>query len=168
MRFMNEYEIEEARDRYAEHPVLGPATETLANLRDAANMNSDGWAYWPKPARAAAKLMDLIERDGTARYRFDSEREDATVAELRKALAPIKAFRTRSGIAFEIVEQLPEPTPTTPAVVMLDEVIQDAFARTLRERGADLAADRLELLDADQAWESYFGPVADQIEETLQ
>jgi hypothetical protein len=49
-----------------------------------------------------------------------------------------------------------------------DELIKTAFVRTLRGRGADLAADRLELLDADQAWDSYFGPVTDQIEETLQ
>lgn len=104
MRFMNTYEIDEARARYAAHPVLGPATSTLANLRDAADLNSDGWCYWPKPARAAAKLMELIERDGTARWRFDDEREDATVGELKKACSPIKAFRTRSGLQFEIVE----------------------------------------------------------------
>lgn len=103
MRFMNEYEIEDCQRIYSGHPVLGPATRTLANLCNAANANSDGWCYWPKPARAAAKLMELIERDGTARYRFDDERADATVAELRKAYTPIKAFRTRSGIAFEIV-----------------------------------------------------------------
>ena len=98
MRFMNTWEIDEARTLYARHPVLGPATETLANLRDAADANSDGWCYWPKPARAAAKLMELIERE-----RFVSERDEATERELRKALAPIKAFRTRSGINFEIV-----------------------------------------------------------------
>ncbi len=104
MRFMNGYEIEDAAARYRAHPILGPATRTLLNLRDAANSNSDGWAHWPKPARAAARLMDLIERDGTARYRFDDERADVTTAELRKAYAPIKAFRTRSGIHFDIVE----------------------------------------------------------------
>lgn len=50
----------------------------------------------------------------------------------------------------------------------IDEQVKALFAATLRERGADLAADRLELLDADQAWDAYFGPVTDQIEETLQ
>lgn len=101
---MNTYDIDEARARYRSHPVLGPATMTLANLRDAADANSDGWAYWPKPARASRLLMELIERDGTARYRFDDDREDATGGELRKAYAPIKALRTRTGLAFEIVE----------------------------------------------------------------
>lgn len=102
MRFMNDYDIDLACQRFAQHPVLGPATRTLANLRDAANDNSDGWAYWPKPARSAAKLMELIERDRRdAAYRY-SDRPDATVAEYRKALVPVKAFRTRSGIDFEI------------------------------------------------------------------
>jgi len=75
-------------------------------LRDAADANSDGWAYWPKPARAAARLMELIERDGTARYRFDQERKDVTGAGLRKAYAPIKAFRRRSGLSFEIYDPI--------------------------------------------------------------
>jgi len=102
--YMNTYEVDDAVAQYANHPVLGPATRTLANLRDAANANSDGWAYWPKPARAAVRLVELVMRDGTAKYRFDSERPDATVSEYRAALKPIKAFRTRSGIDFEIEE----------------------------------------------------------------
>lgn len=103
MRFMNTYDIDRAWTQYRDHPVLGPATQTLTNLREAADANSDGWCYWPKPARAAARLMELIERDGTARYLFDDERADATEAELRKAYAPIKAFRTRTGLDFDIV-----------------------------------------------------------------
>ena len=105
MRFMNEYDIDRAcRRGWNTHPVLGPALTTLANLVDWANDNSDGWPYWPKPARAAAKLMELIERDGTSKWIFDTEREDATVAELRRAYVPLKAFRTRFGADFEIVE----------------------------------------------------------------
>ena len=104
MRFMNDTDIDVAQDRYAGHTVLGPATRTLASLRDAADANSDGWCYWPKPARAAARLMEMIERDGTAKYRFDDERADATPAEYAKACSVLKAFRTRSGLAFEIFE----------------------------------------------------------------
>lgn len=109
MRFMNSYEIDEACIRYRAHPVLGPATQTLAALRDAANHNSDGWAYWPKPCRAAAKLMALIEGDehpeGVRGARFDDERADATPEKLHAAYTPIKAFRTRSGISFNIHHQ---------------------------------------------------------------
>jgi len=101
MKFMNEWDIEEARNRWRSHPVLGPATQTLANLMHAANANSDGWCYWPKPARAARLLMELIEGDGTWSYR-EGERADATPQRLRKAYAPLKAFRTATGIEFNI------------------------------------------------------------------
>lgn len=102
MRFMNQWDVENAVQRYSKHPILGPATKTLENLVEWANSNSDGWAYWPKPARSAAKLMELIERDGTWQFR-NGEREDVTAVEYRKALSPIKAFRTKQGADFEIV-----------------------------------------------------------------
>jgi hypothetical protein len=101
MKFMNGYDVENAVERYKNHEVLGPATRTLDNLVEWTNENSDGWAYWPKPARAAARLMELIERDGTSRY-HGGDREDVTIGEYRKALAPIKAFRTKQGADFKI------------------------------------------------------------------
>jgi hypothetical protein len=104
MRFMNYSDIDQAEHQYSTHPILGPATLTLRNLMDWTNHNSDGWAYWPKPCRSAARLMELIERDGTYKYRFDNDREDVTISEYRKALGPIKSFRTRHGADFEIVE----------------------------------------------------------------
>lgn len=100
---MNTWTIDEARARWRDHPVLGPATETLANLRDVADANSDGWAYWPKPARAAASLMELIEGDGTWDYR-SGDRDDATSAKLKAAYRPIRAFCTRQKLTVEIVE----------------------------------------------------------------
>jgi hypothetical protein len=103
MRYMNDYDIARAQQRWGTHPILGPALETLGNLVVWTNLNSDGWAYWPKPCRAAAKLMEMIERDGTSRYAFDEERADVTVEEYRAALRPIKAFRTKQDAAFEIV-----------------------------------------------------------------
>lgn len=103
MRFMNDCEIDSAYSEYADHPVLGPATETLRNLAQWADENSDGWAYWPKPARAAAKLMELIEGDGTWQAKEDAWAR-ATPAAYKKALAPIKAFRTRQGADFRIID----------------------------------------------------------------
>lgn len=99
---MNAYDIDDAVSRWRDHPVLGPAAQTLANLRDAADSNSDGWAYWPKPARAAAKLMQLVEGNGTWDDRF-GDRDDATPDKLRAAYSPIKAFCTRTGIKVDIV-----------------------------------------------------------------
>jgi|SRR5687767_5331470 len=105
MMFMNEWEIENAVRHYREHPVLGPATRTLENLMVATNQNSDGWAYWPKPCRAAAKLQTLIQCNPGSGYRYyDDAREDATVAKLKEAYRPLKSFRTRSGLDFEIEE----------------------------------------------------------------
>ena len=46
--------------------------------------------------------MELIEGDGTSAYRY-GPREDATPELLKKAYAPLKSFRTRSGLDFEIV-----------------------------------------------------------------
>lgn len=99
MLFMNEYEIENAVMRYSlqdDEPVLGPAALTLRNLMDWTNRNSDGWCYWPKPCRAAKALQSLFPR------RWDDE--PPTVEQYRKALVPIKAFRTRQGADFVIVE----------------------------------------------------------------
>jgi len=45
--------------------------------------------------------MTLIH--GQPRNRF-GDREDVTLATYKATLAPIKAFRTRSGLAFQIVE----------------------------------------------------------------
>lgn len=108
MMFMNEMDIEDAQRRYRNHPVLGPASQTLHNLMECANRNSDGWAYWPKPCRAAKKLQELIEGyshlGGVREAHFDRDREDATPAKLKAAYSPIKAFRTKSGLSFDIVE----------------------------------------------------------------
>lgn len=94
MHFMNSWEINERVSRHARHPVLGPATRTLASLRDAVDANSDGWCYWPKPVKAADKLMTLIE----------GGEEAATADGLKAAYRPLKSFRTSSKIAFEIFE----------------------------------------------------------------
>jgi len=102
MRFMNTWDIQEASWRYRAHPVLGPATLTLGYLEEWTNRNSDGWHIWPKPCRAAAKLMELIEGDGTWEARENLER--ATPEAYKAALRPIKAFRTRQGAEFKIVE----------------------------------------------------------------
>ncbi|MDQ3276460.1 MAG: hypothetical protein M3Q39_15905 [Actinomycetota bacterium] len=105
---MNDWDIAEAVDQYADEPVMGPAVHTIANLAEWANHNSDGWHSWPKPARAANKLMELIERqqkvdrEGDWHIPAGGPTPPVTAAEVRKALAPIKAFRTRQGADFTI------------------------------------------------------------------
>lgn len=95
MLFMNTWEIDEAVQKYAKHPVKGPATSILASLRNWTDNNSDGWCYWPKPCRAARQLQELI---------LEKDESKVTPDRLKKALAPIKAFCTRhtdKGLSFE-------------------------------------------------------------------
>jgi hypothetical protein len=91
MQFMNEDEIDIAVRRYRGHPVLAIATRFLRAFKDEVNGHSDGWSYWVPPVRAARMLIELIRR-GTG-----------TEADLRRALAPIKAFYTRRGTAAGMV-----------------------------------------------------------------
>jgi hypothetical protein len=86
-RFMNEADVEAAWRKHEQHPVLGPATKTLANLVSMVNATSDGWPYWRAPSRGAARLTDLIDQfDGGA---------DVTEADYKRALTQLKAWRTR-------------------------------------------------------------------------
>lgn len=102
--YMNEYEIVECVIQYHNHPILGPATRTLENLMRWTNLNSDGWPYWQKPGRAAEQLMHLIEGEGEHRRWCDDERDDVTEAAYKKALVPVKSFRTRENADFHIEE----------------------------------------------------------------
>jgi hypothetical protein len=100
MLFMNEWEIGEARDRWARHPALGPATRFLDAFKNEVNRHSDGWPYWSAPVKAAGKLMTLIlDSEKAARERGLAELSSPELAAVRKALAPIKAFMTRRGTA---------------------------------------------------------------------
>lgn len=93
MKFMNEYEVDDAFRLHYYDPVLGPATRTLKRLVEVANANSDGWAYWPKPARSARQLMELIE---SADRRSSGPMPSAQ--QVRKSYGPIKAMLTRTGL----------------------------------------------------------------------
>lgn len=94
MLFMNRHEIKDAARRVDpdETPNLARATRTLAQLANWTDANSDGWPYWPKPARAAKSLMTLIQ--SVDRY----DPQDVTAAQVTRATAPIKAFLTRQGV----------------------------------------------------------------------
>jgi hypothetical protein len=127
MKFIDRYTADDLARKWAEHEVLGPATRTLTSLIEWTDGHSDGWAYWPKPARAAEKLMDLIDGRMTDGERcpdcYQGQggyhsywcrlRPDATPAALKAALRPVKAFRTRmikTGMPpFGIADRPPEP-----------------------------------------------------------
>lgn len=102
MYFLNSFEVEIRARQFRNDPIMGPATQTLLNLMHWTNRNSDGWAYWPKPTRAAERLMRLIERAA----KLDHDRAGSriapapiTAADYRAALIPIRAFLTRQHVA---------------------------------------------------------------------
>lgn len=99
MMFMNEWEVERAVERFNtdEFPNLGLASRSLYRLMRWTNANSDGWAYWSKPIRAAKQLQVLLS--GVDRW----DPQDVTEAEVKKALVPVKAFLTRQGVDHAVV-----------------------------------------------------------------
>lgn len=100
MSFMNEYDIEQARRwaTYEDWRVTLGAVGVIERLATWTNENSDGWAYWLKPSRAARQLVELIERQERASRRGLPDTYDMTYAERDRALRPIKAFLTRHGV----------------------------------------------------------------------
>lgn len=101
MLFMNTWDIAEAQARFraARTPELAKAVHILSTLEKWTNAHSDGWAYWPKPARAANALMTLIQ--GVDVYQLHVH--DVTAAEVRKACQPIRAFLTRQGVDHTVI-----------------------------------------------------------------
>ena len=99
MMFMNEWDIDDAKERFDhwETPNLAKGARVLGALANWTNENSDGWCYWPKPTRAAVKLMTLLE--SAERFPVD----DVSAADLTKALSPIKAFLTRQGVSHDLL-----------------------------------------------------------------
>jgi len=123
--WMNEMDIDTALARYRQHPLLGPAVKTLDSLRTAVNGCSDGWPYWRAPAKAADRLMTLIqeqERWDRTEYQRPRQGAEATAKALREAYAQLRRFRTLraavGGLDFTIYaapdvpgDPVPEPTP---------------------------------------------------------
>lgn len=98
--WMNEWDIEEAVHRFdrAATPNLGRGAIILQRLMRWTNRNSDGWPYWRLPSNAARSLMNLLQSVD----RFGPV-DDVSDADLKKALAPIKAFLTRRGVSHEAI-----------------------------------------------------------------
>lgn len=107
MRFMNDYDLDQAVSRFtrATKPNRLALALVVRNLAEWADNHSDGWAYWPKPARAADKAMALIESRTWAENEAQ-EAEDITDAQMREAVRPIRSFLTRTGASAEAKERI--------------------------------------------------------------
>ena len=99
MLYMNDYDLEFARRRFtrASKPNRLALVLVVDQLRTWADSHSDGWAYWPKPARAAAQAMSLIYSTTNAANELQ-EQTDISNAEMLAAVRPIKAFLTRQKV----------------------------------------------------------------------
>ena len=103
MRFMNDFDLDSARRRFTRSGVVPNRLALVLvvdNLREWADDHSDGWAYWPKPARAADKAMSHIDSTAYPEYQR-REDEDITDAQMKDAVRPIRAFLTRHGATAE-------------------------------------------------------------------
>ena len=123
MLFANEFAIQNWRDRTrGRGDNLESAVLILAGIMDHANQHSDGWAYWPKPCRAAARLIELIHSyTGNVRGPDYGKLTPIHAADLRKALVPIRAFYTRQHAA----------TPAWPAFPPHCSLQVDMFRRAV-------------------------------------
>lgn len=96
MRYMNDYDLAMADQRYrrGETPNRYALVLVVAHLVEETNFVSDGWAYWPKPCRAAERAIREIESTAYPEHER-RQHEDITDAELRAAVQPIRSFLTR-------------------------------------------------------------------------
>jgi hypothetical protein len=99
MMFMNDYDIETAARQFHGDPVMGPVTRFLRAFMREVNSHSDGWAYWRPPLLACKQLMMLIQREEKRHRDNWPPSEPVTMAEVKKAMGPIKAFMTKRGNA---------------------------------------------------------------------
>lgn len=100
MLFLNQYEIRFIVRTFVDGatPNLCEAAITLQRLAAWTDDHSDGWAYWPKPARSARALMKLL-KDAQSAWLTGGFVCDVSKADVNKACVPIKSFLTRHGVS---------------------------------------------------------------------
>lgn len=92
-------EIQEAVLRFGLcAPNRAHVANVIRNLARWADAHGDGWTYWQAPRRAAQNAMAEIH-GYTAIERVTQEQRDLTEPQVRKVLAPVKAFCTRQESA---------------------------------------------------------------------
>ena len=115
--WMNQYEIEAAAQARHACPNVRKGVRLLAALLEAVNSQSDGWAYWPAPSKAAEKLMNLLHTSGNLAYGTGRKISDA---ELKAAISPIRAMVTKqrklqakhgNKFEFDVDAAMAEPKP---------------------------------------------------------
>lgn len=87
MKYMNEYDIDNALERGRRNPTSYQykAALIISYLKEAVDQCSDGWAYWRAPARAAQQMMTIA---------LGAQCDEK---QYKKAVSAIKAFYTRNA-----------------------------------------------------------------------
>lgn len=98
--YLNSFDLMQAERRFSDTPNRLRVVATVDNLREWADSNSDGWAYWSRPRNAAAPLVDLIT--ASSHIVLDAMvKADVQPKVVKRAASPLKRFCTmaqRSGI----------------------------------------------------------------------
>lgn len=89
--WMNQAEIEWANQQNHACPNVRAGVRLLYRLIQAVNNQSDGWAYWAAPGKAAHKLMELLKTAGNLSH---GTRGTITADQLKKAVSPIRRMVT--------------------------------------------------------------------------
>jgi hypothetical protein len=89
--WMNQAEIEWAAKQQHDCPNVRKGVRLLYRFMQSVNEQSDGWAYWPAPGKAADKLMELLKTAGNLNY---GTRGTITAAQLKAAVTPIRSMVT--------------------------------------------------------------------------
>lgn len=90
--FLNQHEIEHIATRVHEDLNVRKGVRLILRLMQATNEQSDGWAHWSPPSKSIQKLVQLLQTAGNLMYGTRGKISDA---DLRKAVAPIKAMVTQ-------------------------------------------------------------------------
>lgn len=101
--YLNEYEVEDCVRIFTnpifETPNLATGARIIEALMHWTNGCSDGWTYWQKPRKAAAKLIDALDDNRRVHLRGNHV-ADVSDSDLRIALVPIKQFLTKQGVDY--------------------------------------------------------------------
>jgi len=95
MKWMNDSEIEEAKQLFEFDPILGPAAQFLADYRDLVDANSDGWPHWGYGVKCAGDLCEMLSAAILQRYRHDRNYVKPTWAEMQQATKKVVTFVRR-------------------------------------------------------------------------
>jgi hypothetical protein len=89
--WLNQHEIEIAASQQHSCENVRKGYQFLLKFVQAVNEQSDGWAYWSAPRKAANKLIELLD---TAGKPFYPTHGTVTPAQIKKAISPIRRMVT--------------------------------------------------------------------------